>query len=162
MLNSKVNFRKNQRFPRNIQKYFYEFILSQEITLFRTYRFSKQTQGNSSATQSTNKIESLVTCLNELQIAKLGAQKRETITKMNDQVALSTFKNGLNELHRATVLAARPKSPNEAIQLASEVIPQQNSIMHFNKNKRPFNNREQRSYANTYNKNRSSNRLWLL
>ena len=71
---------------------------------------------------------------------------------MNDQVALSSFKNGLNQQRRATVLTARPKSLNDAIQFASEVIPQQNSIMH----KKPFNNREKHNNASTYNNNRSS------
>ena len=118
---------------------------------------AKQTQNNSSGTQFANKIELLVASLNELQIAELGCQNREAVLKMNDQVSLSTFKNGLNEPHRTTLLAARPKSLNEAIQVASEVIPQQNSIQHFNKNKRLSNNRAQRNYANTYNNNRSSN-----
>ena len=55
--------------------------------------------------------------------------------------------------HRSTVLAARPKSLNKAIQLASVVVPQKNSITHFNKSKRLFNNRGQRNYVNTYNNN---------
>ena len=113
-----------------------------------------QAQGNSSVTQFANKIESLVACLNELQIAELGSQNRETVLKMNDQVVLSTFKNGIN---KTTVIAARSKSLNEAIQIESEVIPQQNSIMHFNKSKIPFDNKGQRNDANTHNNNRSSN-----
>ena len=55
--------------------------------------------------------------LNELQIAELGFQNRETV-----------IKSGLNEPYKATVLASRFKSLNEAIQISSEVIPQQHSI----------------------------------
>ena len=57
---------------------------------------AKQTQDNSSVTQFTNKFESLIVRLIELQIAELGSHNGKTDFKMNDEVALSTFKNDLN------------------------------------------------------------------
>ena len=81
----------------------------------------------------------------------------EAVKEMKDQAVISTFKNILNEPHRATTLAARTKNLNEAIQITSKVIRQQNSIMHFYKHKRHFTNRKELNYANTYNNKRCSN-----
>ena len=69
-------------------------LLKHLISIFPPKK-SLSSQSNSSFTEFANKIESLVACINTLMIAELGSQNRKTVIKMNGQVTLSTFKNGL-------------------------------------------------------------------
>lgn len=77
-------------------------------------------QGNSSIQTFSSKIESVIAKLNQIQISDQGESSRQIIVNVNDQLALSAFKNGLNQPYKSIVMAARPKSMNEAVQIASE------------------------------------------
>lgn len=116
--------------------------------LSRTY------QGNQDINTYATRIESLLAQLNELQISEQGSDNRAIIVRLNEQIGLSTFKNGLSEPYKSTVLAARPENFKTAVEVASELKhSSQNGILHYN---------YQQPYRQNYNhryqsQNRNSN-----
>lgn len=92
-------------------------------------------QGNKNITDYSQKVETLMAQLNMLQISEQGEAHRDIISKLNEQLALNAFKNGLNEPLKATIYAARPKTLQEAVQIASEIErpPNQANLFHYNR-----------------------------
>lgn len=137
------------------------------------------TLGNLAQKRSTvsaykDRILTLVSELNQLQIAALGTTatpaEKAAVKTINDSYALTIFKNGLSDQYRSTVFASRPKNFQEAIEITlelekSEQQPVNNSIMHFrrqsdqnkysngryNNNNRSYNNDNNRQSARGYN-----------
>lgn len=137
-------------------------------------------QGSLEINRFAEKIELLISQLNEIQIAEQGESNRKVIIKLNDQLGLNAFKNGLNEATRQVIQASRITTFNEAIKIATEVevSSRQNNVMQFrtnfrgrhqynnsyhrfdnnnryNNNNRQYNNN---SYSNSYERNNSNNR----
>jgi Retrotransposon gag protein len=133
-----------------------------KLTLLKTFKSPKNSlmihselvrtkQNGQSLGQYIEKIETLIAELNSLQINELGVGSKDVIMKLNDQIALNTFKQGLNDRIRPTIFAAQPKTFNDAKSLASEVeTPQDTStILHFNsRNYRQNNIRSRNNYQN--------------
>lgn len=82
-------------------------------------------QRNQNVTAFRNKILSLISELNQLQIAQLGTtatiEQKSLITQLNEQYSLSVFKNGINEQYKQTIFAALPKTFEAAVDLALEL-----------------------------------------
>lgn len=79
-----------------------------------------QQNSNTTLNFATN-IEKLVAELKSLHLLENGEENREVICKINDQLGLNSFRNGLNQPTKSTIFAARPKTLIEAIQLALEL-----------------------------------------
>lgn len=95
-----------------------------------------------------DKIESLISELNELQISSIGEESRNAIIQSNGIIAFNAFKNGLadRELIK-TIEASRVKTFSEALEIAEEsnTSNTQAHIMH------------QRIRSNNRNYNRNNN-----
>lgn len=114
---------------------------------------ARASQKNQTVNGFASKIESLIANLNDIQISEQGTEKKDIIIKLNDQIGLNAFERGLRESIKSVVLAARPKSFAEAIQIASEaegVTYQNDNILHF----RAHNHR---SYNAQHNAHRNNN-----
>lgn len=106
------------------------------------------------------KLLSLIAELNELQtteITNCTEVQANTIKLINENYALNIFKNGLNGELKPTVFASRPKSLNDAVQLALELEKDLSNntdqVLYFsNGNNRNYNNR------NRYRNNNESKR----
>lgn len=124
---------------------------------------AKSFQGNRGILDFSEKIETLMSQLNTIQISEQGETHREIIVKLNEQIALNAFKNGLNEPMKSTVFASRPSKLQDAIQVASDLErpSTQAKVLHYKKYNKPFNfNRNQNSNihaSNNSNFNRSRN-----
>lgn len=113
------------------------------------------------------KIETLVSELNEVQIANLGEESREIVTKSNSVIAFNSFKNGLKDREIIkTIEASRVKTFAEAVAIAEETSSDisQNQIMfqhaHYNSNISANNYMRYRNdgnFRNNYNRNGSYN-----
>lgn len=118
---------------------------------------ARVSQNNQSVNGFAARIESLIANLNDLQISEQGESMKEIIIKLNDQVGLNAFKRGLRESIKNVVLAARPKSFAEAIQIANEVEgatqTDSNNVMYFKKT----NDKNRYSKSNNYKTNYSNN-----
>lgn len=136
---------------------------------------ARSQQGTQEVNRFAEKIELLISQLNEIQIAEQGESNRRVIIKLNDQLGLNAFKNGLNEATRQVIQASRISTFSEAIKIATEVevSSRQNNVMQFRTNFRGghryknshtrFNNNNDRqynnnSYRNSYERNNSINR----
>lgn len=82
---------------------------------------AKLKQGQDTITQFAGKIEVLTHELSNVQISTQGISSAEVIRKINDEIALNYFKQGLNASVKNVVFAARVKSFAEAVSLAQEV-----------------------------------------
>ncbi|KAL5275510.1 hypothetical protein ACFFRR_001402 [Megaselia abdita] len=95
-------------------------------------------QGIRSIVDYSSQIESLVSELNNIQIAQQGIEFQSVIIKLNDEIGLNAFKVGLNDKLKPIIYAARPATLQEAVSIASEAdIPCQESakVMAFNYSK---------------------------
>lgn len=105
-------------------------------------RLANITQRNLPTTSYKDKILNLITELNNLQINELGTNattdQKSVVNQMNDNYALTIFKNGLNENLKSTIFAAQPKTFTEATNLALEYENTEHSsprsIMNVNRN----------------------------
>lgn len=96
------------------------------LTIFKSNRttlkiqseLAQSSQANLSTIAFANKIESLNMEWNNLILEGQSDTLRPALVKMNDNLSLNAFKNGLNEPTKTTVLAARADSLHSAIQLA--------------------------------------------
>lgn len=106
-------------------------------------------------------IENLIAELNKIQIDEMGEGSRPTIVRLNENIALNTFKQGLNDKYKTIIYAANPKTFNEARNIALELYPdtEQNRVMHFNHNYVRNTNRNGNSQRSNYNNqgNRNTN-----
>lgn len=69
----------------------------------------------------SDRIETLITELNEIQIGELGEGSRTSIITANETIAFNAFKNGLkNREVSRTIEASRTKSFAEAVEIAEE------------------------------------------
>lgn len=96
----------------------------------------------------SDKIENLITELNELQISAVGEESRDTIIKTNESLAFNAFKNGLKNREIArTIEASRTKSFAQAVEIAEEISSdmKQSQIM--------FQNASQGGRGKDWNKN---------
>lgn len=92
-------------------------------------------QNNMGVKAYSEQILNIINELNDLQIQELGEESTDTITKLNDKLALNTFQNGLNESLKPTIFAAQCKKFAEATALASQVEkPLETKIFSYNKN----------------------------
>lgn len=82
-----------------------------------------------------DRIEALVSELNEVQISNLGEQSRDVILQSNGLIAFNAFKNGLRDREIIkTIEASRVKTFAEAVKIAEETSSgmSQNQIMFQN------------------------------
>lgn len=119
-------------------------------------------QRNQSVTTFKDKILNLINELNSIQIKALPTDatqaEKDLITKLNDQYALSIFKNGLNSEIKPTVLASRPKSFIDAINIALEAEPKTNAArVDYIKGPTNQNNTYRNSNRNRLNSRNSQN-----
>ena len=136
--------------------------VEQLISVLRnTYRIKKSTNAllneltrivqTDSIRKFSDRIETLVTELNELQIGELGESSRNSIIRANEMIAFNSFKNGLKdrEISR-TIEASRIRSFTEAIEIAEETSSdmRQNRVM--------FQTSQRRANGNNWT-NRNSN-----
>lgn len=120
---------------------------------------SKEFQGNRSIKDFASSIETLISQLNSVQIKAQGADNRNIICKLNDEVALNSFKNGINSHLKPTIFAAQPKTFSEAVKLAEEIEVPKSNVSHFQlhkNNKKPF-NKNFNNKTNNYSKGNNSN-----
>lgn len=69
-----------------------------------------------------SKIESLVTELNEIQIAEEGERHRSSIISTNNKIAFNSFMNGLKDAQiLATIDASQVTTFSEALSIAEKV-----------------------------------------
>lgn len=90
-------------------------------------------QTQDSIAKFANRIEVLISELNEIQVSNLGEASREIITKNNEVIAFNSFKNGLKDREIIkTIEASRVKTFSEAIEIAEETSSgmAQNQIMY--------------------------------
>lgn len=83
-------------------------------------QLSRISQNGSNIDVYISKIESIILKLNRLNKETVGGDAN-TIEKMNDQLALNIFKEGLDEPRKSFIVAARPTSLTEATKLAKEM-----------------------------------------
>lgn len=69
----------------------------------------------------TNKIENIIQKLNKLNKSTMVDGDTKTIENLNEQLALSTFKEGLNEPIKSFVVAARGTTFSDAVKLAKDM-----------------------------------------
>lgn len=122
-------------------------------------------QGKLTVNSYRDKITAIIDNLNELGIRELGQNatqaEKNVITRLNNKLALDTFKKGLNDRFKATIYAARPMNLQEASDLAVELENEQKSsldtIMHFRRV--PLQSQQQNHFRtnNTFNSNRYNN-----
>lgn len=119
-------------------------------------------QTQDSITKFANRIEILISELNEIQVSNLGEASREIISKNNEVIAFNSFKNGLKDMEIIkTIEASRVKTFAEAIEIAEETLSgmSQNQIMyqkvHYYSNDNRNNNNNK---SNTNRNNRSNNK----
>lgn len=101
-------------------------------------KLQKLSQGKMSVNSFTEKIMNIIDSLNQLGIKELGNEASEpeknVIIRLNNKLALDTFKIGLNECFKSTIYAARPNNIQEANELALELENEQkarnDSILH--------------------------------
>lgn len=118
-----------------------------KINLQKTYKLNKNPlrihtdlatihQNNLSVNSFATKVEELVSVLNDIQISESGESNRAIIVKLNDQLGLNSFKNGLNEPYKSIIRSARPSKLSDAIAIASEITetPRQSNICHYKDN----------------------------
>lgn len=124
-------------------------------------------QQDNSTTNFGEKIENLIAELNSIQIKDKDNIQKETIIKINDEIGLNSFKNGLSEPFKTTVFAARPATLTEAITLANDIqVSNQNKVFHMRTYNQNFNNYRRFNYsrnhfqtnANTNSQMRNGNR----
>lgn len=116
---------------------FSKVLKTKRSTLTIQSELSRVKQGNISLTDFSSKIENLLAELNYVQIAQQGENFKDIIIRINDEIALNAFKNGLNDSLRVIIFASRPKNLNDAINLALEAdIPSQNTenVLAYNSN----------------------------
>lgn len=116
-------------------------------------------QNNSSVASYVENIENIIAELNSLQINDLGDANKPVIQKLNDALALNSFKVGLDAEIKSTVFAAQPKSFSDAVKVALEVenaSPKAN-IFHLNRNQPNFRARNWNNRTNNLNRNNSRN-----
>lgn len=111
---------------------------------------AKAVQGSRPIKDFAEHVENLVAQLNALQIAEQGEAHRGIISKLNDQIGLNAFKNGLQEGIKSTVFASTPKTLQDAVKIASEVETIGTARV-FNYNSRRFNNFSQNRFRNNNN-----------
>lgn len=110
---------------------------------------SKEFQGSRTIKEFATSIETLVSQLNSVQIKAQGADNRTIICKLNDELALNSFKNGIHNNLKPTIFAAQPKTFSDAVKLAEEIeIPKSSNVSHFNSRK---------NYKKPFNKNYNNN-----
>lgn len=109
-------------------------------------------------------IESLVTELNLVQKRSLQDADCKTIYKISDQIGLNAFKEGLIEKLKPTVIASRPKTLSQAIEIArdaSKILETDtNMVSHLrnlNNQQAQSNNRNFRFRGNNRNLHNSMN-----
>lgn len=110
---------------------------------------AKVSQGNRPVKDFADQIEDLVSQLNSMQIAEQGETHRGIIAKLNDQIGLNSFKNGLHENLKTTVFASNPKTLQEAVNTANEAESLGTARV-FNYNSRRFNNVAQSRNRNSF------------
>lgn len=139
----------------NLKKLFKEIFKVNTTTLKIHTDLTKVRQAHLSITNFATKIENLTSELNSLQITEQGEESRDIIGKLNGQIALNTFKNGLNEPTKSTIFASRPKTLQEAVQLATEIEQPINSANIYH-----YDSRNRRQYGYVNNNFRNTNRNW--
>jgi len=115
-------------------------------------------QNNLNVKDYVDKISLLIADLNKLQITEIGNDHRETICKLNDKFALTTFQNGLHATLKPTIFAAQCKTFAEAASLAEQIekpINGEHRILQYNtyNNNRFRNNNNFNTYRNNQNNN---------
>lgn len=135
-------------------------------------------QGKLSVNSYREKIVDIIDNLNKLEIEELGNEvteaEKNVIVRLNNKLALESFKKGINDNLKTTIFAARPKSIQEAVELALELENEQkssnNTIMRIQRqqrnnnynrqinNPRNINGNTNRNHFNNYDNNNSSNR----
>lgn len=122
-------------------------------------------QGKLTVNSYRDKITAIIDNLNELGIRELGQNatqaEKNVITRLNNKLALDTFKKGLNDRFKTTIYAARPMNLQEASDLAVELENEQKSsldtIMHFRRVPLQSQQRNHFRTNNTFNSNRHNN-----
>lgn len=92
-------------------------------------------QKNEPIREFAQKIQELISELNEAQIVEIGEADRASIVRTNNILAFNTFKSGIKDMQiRATINASRVKTFAEALSIAedSEVELKYTSIMYQN------------------------------
>lgn len=125
-------------------------------------------QGKMPVNLFKDKILYIIDNLNKLGIEELGntasTAEKNIIIKLNNKLALDTFKKGLNEDFKSTIYASRPSTMQEASELAIELENENkatnNAILHIRKEKPRRQsqnyNRNNNTFTN-YNNNRPYN-----
>ncbi|XP_055371987.1 bromodomain-containing protein DDB_G0280777-like [Condylostylus longicornis] len=109
-------------------------------------------QANRPLNKYIERIEKMIAELNMVQLLELGEEHRATIVKLNDQLALGTFKTGLSEPLHSLIFAAQPKTFNEAVKIATEASTNNktttNNILYYKNNYYNKNNKNNNKYKN--------------
>lgn len=161
---------------KELKKTFCQLFRSKKNTLQIISELSTIQQNSSKTEDFASKVEKLVAELNSLQLLEQGDESREIICKINDQLGLNAFKNGLQQTTKSIVFSARPKTLSEAIDLAAEIDSSDNfaqvnhfrtnsyrgNYQNFNRNNnirfnRRYQNNNTRNNSNTNNNNSHSN-----
>ncbi|XP_073820645.1 uncharacterized protein [Musca autumnalis] len=118
------------------------------------------TQRNNNLQGFANKIESLVSELNEIQISDLGEQCREAIIATNNLTAFNTFLNGLQDQQIvSTIEASRVSTFADALRIAERYVSRtkQKDVMYHNAQTNRDNKNGKKKYYNNGNNNKRYN-----
>lgn len=124
-------------------------------------------QGRSSINSYRDKITLLIDNLNKLGIQDIGTEsseaERNIIKRLNNKLALDTFKKGLNENLKQTVYAARPNNLQEAFDLALELENEQkvvkNTVLHMKYERPQYQQQNYGTNRNGFNNVQKNNRF---
>lgn len=159
-LDSRVQNRIKQKgIPKNINdlisalKTAYKPVKSSNAVL---NELSGLTQRNNNLQGFANKIESLVSELNEIQISDLGEQCRDAIIATNNLTAFNTFLNGLQDQQIvSTIEASRVSTFADALRIAERYVSRtkQKDVMYHNAQANRDNKHGKKKYYNNGNNN---------
>ncbi|XP_058986803.1 homeobox protein 2-like [Musca domestica] len=159
-LDSRVQNRIKQKgIPKNINdlisalKTAYKPVKSSNAVL---NELSGLTQRNNNLQGFANKIESLVSELNEIQISDLGEQCRDAIIATNNLTAFNTFLNGLQDQQIvSTIEASRVSTFADALRIAERYVSRtkQRDVMYHNAQAIRDNKHGKKKYYNNGNNN---------
>lgn len=124
-------------------------------------------QGKISVNTYKEKINTITDNLNRLGIEELGnaatEAEKNVIIRLNQKLALDAFKRGINENIKTAIFAARPKTIQEAVELALELenehkLTNNNKIMQIqrhqsNNHQAAHRNKNYRTAQNQFNRN---------
>lgn len=147
----------------SFQNTFRQIFVTTRNALIIQKDIQKEYQGGRTVSEYSDKLQKLVVEINNVHIKEQGEAHKEVILKLNDQLALNSFKVGINEHLKPTVLASRPKTLEEAVNIALEVekprsvinklTHNQNNNSFYRNDNRFFNNNNNFNKKNRYNTN---------